>query len=289
MHFYQVIITGQEAGSRLDRIIRKQGITQSVIEKSLRKGLIKLNNMLANANDRLKEGDVINIDHTIKIQPPIRANNPKVDTKLLEEVKNNILYKDANIIAINKSNNIAVQGGSKIKHSIDTMLDHLCFELSVRPKLVHRLDKETSGILLIARNGKAAAILAEGFKNKTIKKQYIAVVIGRPKNRTGKIISSIEDSEALTHYEVLGTLNNEFSIMNLSPITGKKHQLRIHCQLLGCPILGDNKYGTKNKKPLHLHAYKILLNNLMKNKHLEFIAPIPSYIQTICKLAGVNI
>ncbi|AIL65203.1 Ribosomal large subunit pseudouridine synthase C [Rickettsiales bacterium Ac37b] len=289
MHFHQVLITEQEAGSRLDRVIRRQGITQAIIEKSLRKGLIKVNNMLALANDRLKEGDIINIDHTIKIQAPTSINHPQIDSKLLQQVKDSILYKDTNIIVLNKANNLAVQGGSKIKYSIDHMLDHLCFELSMRPKLVHRLDKETTGILLVARHAKAAAILAEHFKNKNIEKQYIAVIIGKPKNRVGKIVSTIDNSEALTHYKVLGSVNNEFSIVSLLPVTGKKHQLRIHCQLLGYPILGDKKYGVRSKKPLHLHAYKILLNNFMNNKSLEFIAPLPLYIQNMCELAGIKI
>lgn len=277
-----------EDGTRLDRIIRKQGITQAIIEKSLRKGLIKVGGLLVPTNYRLKEGDIITIDDSIKIDPPA-ITIPQVDLKLLKQLQESILYKDANIIVLNKANNIAVQGGSKIKHSIDCMLDHLCFELKMRPKLVHRLDKDTSGVLLIARHGKAAAILAEHFKNKNIEKQYIAVIVGTPKKHSGKIISIIDNNEALTHYKILGSINNDLSIISLSPITGKKHQLRIHCEQLGHPILGDDKYGVKSKKPLHLHAYKISLNSFMNNKHMEFTAPLPLYIKNLCELAGVKI
>ena len=187
------------------------------------------------------------------------------------------------LIAINKPAGIAVQGGTKITRHIDAMLDELVYELQFRPKLVHRLDKETSGVLLLARNAFSAAVLAKSFRNREVEKTYWAIVSGVPKLRKGVIDIALqkkglvgkekmvvgEGLHAITRYVVVENAGSNASWLALYPETGRTHQLRAHCRAIGTPIMGDRKYGIldnisgsiPNVGKLHLHARELTTNH----------------------------
>ena len=213
-------------------------------------------------------------------------------------VNNDILYKDDDILAINKPAGISVQGGSKIEHHIDGILEHLQFGLEFRPQLVHRLDKDTSGVLLLARNPQSARRLTLAFKNREIKKSYVALVYGKFPKKSGTIkvpieqINNKEAKEAVTEYNTLWKgkfKENLLSVVEFIPLTGRKHQLRAHSFHLGCPIVGDKKYKIKNLiseeikmyiTNMCLHAREVGVPDL-EGITIRIKAPFPSHILKI--------
>jgi 23S rRNA pseudouridine955/2504/2580 synthase len=261
---------------RLDRYIRRvfPSATQGVIERYLRSGKIKVNESKAKSNDRIKNGDEITL--YIEVSQSIVAVKKFSDasialaTKLLVEY---LLLSTNEFIAINKPHNLAVQGGSKISISVDEAISYLNTTTGMNLKLVHRLDKGTSGILLIARSHDSAVILTKAFKEKLIGKTYYAVVCGHPKKSQGTLINYIGKDRsgifeivkelktgklAETSYSVLKE-NDNYSFVEFKPKTGRMHQLRVHSKILGCPILGDVKYGGLSYKRIMLHAKQIVI------------------------------
>lgn len=265
---------------RLDRYLKKlyPTITQGIIEKSLRSRKIKLNEQKTTASIRINSGDIIFIDLMLHEQYQIsrvqethfEPNIIALANKLLTEY---LLFSSDDILIINKPHNLAVQGGSKINLSIDHAILYLNHIQNTDYKLVHRLDKATSGILLIAKNYEAARKITEGFSNKLIKKTYIAVLSSVPKNSSGIISNKIEkiatrDGEKMalsasgklaeTLYTTLRE-NGKYALVEFTPLTGRMHQLRLHSQLLDCPIVGDVKYGGPKYQRMLLHALRITL------------------------------
>ncbi len=214
---------------------------------------------------------------------------PNNNYKLKSELLRNKIFEDENILVLNKPANLAVQGGSKVQISVDQLFDY---------RLTHRIDKDTSGILILAKNQKIAANLIEKFKYKKIWKTYLAIIIGRPKKLRGKISTPIYNEHkgkqaALTEYEIIDYVGNELSFAALYPITGRKHQIRIHLKDLNCPILGDGKYGGKNAfknnlhNKIHLHAYKLEIDNYLGKKKI-FTAEMPDKFRESMNLLGFN-
>lgn len=302
------IVTEENHNIRLDRLLRRTfpSISQASIEKSLRKKLIKLNNKKSKSSTRVAIGDEIILADIILNN--INKKSPKKIIQILssdiEQLKEAIIYKDDDIIVLNKQSGLAVQGGSKIVKNIDVILEYLKFEYSERPKLVHRLDKDTSGVLLIARKTHIAAKLSEMFKNKTIEKFYWAIVKGNPKKTEGKITNMIYNKnknpldksknpkEAITYFKTLNYIHDTISLLEMNPITGRTHQLRIHALDLGTPIIGDKKYGIDNKiegidYKLHLHARKLIIRNF-NGRDLEFVAPLPDHMKKTFDHFGLN-
>ncbi len=298
---YKVIpVTQDEDGSRLDRVIHKKHpyLTQGIIEKSLRKKLILVNQQKAVAKYRLNLGDYLQVSSNL-IKDNYSNYKPKkqISPEQIKIITDNIIYRDADLIAINKPAGLAVQGGSKIKTSIDDIMPKMLEQddtwRSGKPihKLVHRLDKETSGVLLIALNNKTARELAHAFKHHLIEKKYLAILTGCIKVNNGKISSTIkkefnktpEEENAITNYKVIAK-KSKSSYVEFRPITGKTHQLRLHALELGYPILGDNKYdsnlSTKSTK-LHLHAAEISIPH--NGNILKLSAEIPSYFKKSLK------
>ena len=181
-------------------------------------------------------------------------------------LKKSIIFSDINFFIINKWNKIAVQGGSGLKTNLDDMLYHSNL-FDSRPLLVHRLDRDTSGILIFALNRQSAKHFSDLFSNREINKTYEAIIIGCPNDNEGVMNNDIEEDDqrhsAETKYKVIKRLSEDLTHIELTPTTGRKHQLRIHCKLNGFPILGDNKYYLpvskvyKNENNLFLHAKKI--------------------------------
>ena len=276
---------------RIDRYLRGllPGVTQSFIERLLRRGEILLNNTKAKSSTRVSNGDVLSIKHVDRIVLREKEIRELRHMPLLDLINSSILYEDQSIIAINKPAGVSVQGGSKVKVSISDLLDR------IKPgeccRIVHRLDKDTSGVLVLARNLDVARYLAREFRERRVQKEYIAVIRGVPQSASGEVSTPIfckaqsatgeriVEKEAKTFFSVVRVLG-DFAVVLLRPVTGRKHQLRIHMSQIGCPIVGDNKYckcGLTEKGMLHLHA-SLLTFELMGRK-LGIAANMPSYME----------
>ena len=213
-----------------------------------------------------------------------------------------VLYRDEAVIVLDKPPGLAVQGGTATERHVDGLLDSLRFGNPERPRLVHRLDKETSGILVIARTAAAAAFLTRAFREKTTRKTYWAVVVGRPKLARGRIDLPLakmaghggervrpdieEGRRAVTYYQVIDSAGTQASWLALMPVTGRTHQLRVHCAAIGTPILGDAKYGeaaahladVPGSRILHLHARRLSVPHPLGGT-LEVTAPLPPHMR----------
>ncbi len=293
-------VTKDEAGSRLDRVIHKKYpyLNQGRIEKALRAKLIIVNQHKVASNYRLSLGDYLQISSSL-IQEDYSQDKKHVSLAQIKLITDNIIYRDGDLIVINKPAGLAVQGGSKIKTSIDDIMPEVLqsmdtwYENKPTHKLVHRLDKETSGILLIALNNYTAQELALNFKNRNVEKKYIAIVRGRVRSNNGQISTiidredrNLDENNAVTNYRVLSR-SSQASLIEFKPITGKTHQLRLHALELGFPILGDSKYddnyGDNGEKNLHLHAAEMIMP--YQEAMLKLKVELPEYfLNTIKKL-----
>lgn len=315
-------IPPQEEDVRLDRYLRRKftALTQGAIEKALRKGGIKVNNQKISASYRLKAGDQILLSEQLllsftstpspnpKSTPSINASLNHKKVQLIETLEKNILLKNEDVIVFNKPPGVAVQGGSKIQLSLDDVLDAFTYGQTERPKLVHRLDRDTSGILVVARHTQAARLLTQAFREHQIEKYYLAVLAGTPHPHSGTInfpIEKLSSSEkntqervqkspsfserAVTHYRVVDYLSDIISLVELNPITGKTHQLRVHTKGLGTPIVGDGKYGGRAaflehaESRLHLHAFSLKFPGIKQIPPFFVKAPLPPHIKKTLK------
>ncbi len=291
---------------RLDRYLKRifPSLTQGVIEKYLRAGRIKVNSKKAKSNLRIDNNDKLQVfvdlpKNTVNQEKKIYSQNTMaLAQKILDEY---LVHKTVEFIAVNKPEGLAVQGGSKIKLSVDDALQYLNETNNTNYKLVHRLDKNTSGVLLIATSATNARILTEAFKELKIKKVYLAIVSGKPKLPKGKIANyldkiRIDDKElvsvveeggkyAETYYEVLESKRDK-SLIQFMPTTGRMHQLRVHASSgLECPIIGDVKYSGKKFSRMLLHAHKITLSKEIFGKEYKIECQAsPTFFFTIDKL-----
>ena len=276
-----------DADIRVDRWFRRHfpDLKHGRLEKLLRTGQIRVDGGRVKASTRLEAGQVLRI-------PPLgsvsgtdrRPGHQNVSDKDRAWIKSLILHEDADLIALNKPPGIAVQGGSGVGRHIDGLLAGLVRPGEERPKLVHRLDRDTSGVLLVARRASIAARLGEVFRGRDAKKSYWALVAGVPSPREGTLNDALVKSagrdgyekvvadaamgkSAVTDYRVIDAAGRKVAWLLLHPRTGRTHQLRVHCAGMGTPIAGDRKYGgdqavldgTPNPGVLHLHARAIVL------------------------------
>ena len=302
MSFKKILIKSQDHEKRLSAFLLKYyNINYNILNQLIRKKKIKINGQKIDTRYILKSQDLLFIDEQILTKKDLQKPQKKQYQPTKEEIKqiiDSIIYKDDNLIAIDKPCNVATQGGSKIDFNIDSVLPFLKFEQLQTPMLVHRLDRATSGVLLLARNNKSVQILTDQFRQKTIEKSYLALVKGIPKQQSGKIdipllkkyqnnqekvYKDLENGKkAVTFYKVIKEYQ-DYCLLELKPITGRTHQIRVHLKEIGYPIIGDFKYAGNNgafiedSKRLHLHAYKIKLNDffgkkieIIAKKHLDF-------------------
>lgn len=310
-------ITASDADQRLDRWFRKRfpHLTHGRLEKLLRTGQVRIDGRRAKAADRLEAGQVVRV-------PPLgEGNEPRAESGLpagprpvserdAEALRQAVLFKDADVIVINKPAGLAVQGGTGLDTNVDALLDALRFDAPERPRLVHRLDRDTSGCLVLARSQAAARKLAEAFRDKTARKVYWAVTVGAPKLNEGRIDAPLakqsvaatgrraservqvdeEGKRAVTYYAVVERAHNKAAWLALMPVTGRTHQLRAHCVALGTPILGDGKYAgakayfARESLPnqLHLHARSIRIPHPTRGV-INVTAPLPPHMQKTWK------
>ena len=276
---------------RIDRWVKKKifNIPQSLIEKSLRQGKIKVNNLIVKSAYKLKYKDKI---YLYNFNPETTFLNKKkyVPTKRdIHSSESFIIENNENFVVINKPPGLPVQGGTKSnKNLVDNLSNSEVFKNS-KPYIVHRIDKDTSGILIIAKTRKFAQLLTSLFRIRKIYKTYLAICYGSLEKNSGELINDLTRYEgkkkiienAKTIYNVIDK-NNFCSLISLNPITGRKHQIRKQLSMIGNPVLGDNKYNFETKgKKLMLHAYsiKFMINDIKYNYKVKY----PDYFQKVMK------
>ena len=277
----------EDDGLRLDRWFHRNvpNMPFTIVAKLARKGQIRIDSKRVKINSK--------VTYNQKIRTPIieyqnQRQISDIKPNNFEDIKNkifnSIIHEDEYIIALNKPYDLCVQDGSNVKISIDRVLKLLGFKYH----LVHRIDKETTGLLIIAKNATVAAEISELFRGKKINKSYLSVLCGIPKSQQGIIESKInvldKKYDAKTQFKVISKYKSILSLVKFTPLTGRKHQIRIHSKSIDCPILGDNKhFNFKSKQEiqksnyLHLHSY--LLNFNLYNKNYMLKAKIPKHFQ----------
>ena len=322
----EISVEEDEVDCRLSTWIKRNDrrLTFNSVNTLCRKGLIKVNGIKAKASYRLVMGDVITIPNPA-LSVTDYGSTPKIDSKLAKLLLEAIILKDEHLIAINKPEGLASQGGSSqgTRH-VDAYKFTLQFGAKDPPRLIHRLDKETSGILLLARDVKTASAFANLFRAKQVEKVYWALVEGVPKKEKGILESYIGDvdiwkpsinlglieqkkssqynankKKSLTFYKVIEKIGSKYAWLELKPATGRTHQLRIHCTELGNPIVGDRKYKSsedKNSqdlpysfKKLFLHARCVNFVHPISKKMTKIEAPLPRHMGLVWKHFGWKI
>src|SRR5580704_2862202 len=309
-------IEQDDDGIRLDRWFSRHypALTHGRLEKLLRKGEVRLD------GKRAKSADRVIVGQTMRLPPQVIHDKTEARPKAVQQVRTSrnlqdaILYMDKNLFVLNKPAGLATQGGSGLTEHVDGMLDQLMYEKTVRPKLVHRLDKDTSGVLLIARTAQAASGLSTSLASRDASKIYWALVKGVPEQKRGVIkaalakegtrgqnerMTILDEAEegakfALTEYAVMGQAGTEFSWIAARPVTGRTHQIRVHLASLGTPIIGDFKYGGVDARgkgaiadKLHLHARSIDIAR-PDGGRLQVVAPLSPHMLKSWALLGFD-
>jgi 23S rRNA pseudouridine955/2504/2580 synthase len=310
-----VTVTPDESGMRVDRFFeaRFPGLSFSHIQRIIRKGEVRVNGKRAQPKDRLEAGQSVRI-------PPLRLDAPKPERagseaeKTRAFLKSITLYEDADVLVLNKPMGLAVQGGSGTTRHIDGMLDALRDRQGQKPRLVHRLDKDTAGCLLVAKTRFAATSLAKNFRTRSARKIYWALVAGVPKPKQGRISTFLAKEEraddsvmriaahgdegashAVTYYAVVETAAQRLAWISLKPVTGRTHQLRAHMDHIRHPIVGDPKYFNKEnwelpggiQQRLHLLARRLVIPH-PRGGTIDVTAPLPAHMQQSWNLLGFD-
>ena len=288
------IVEHSYEGIRIDKWIRNYlgNVPQGLIEKSLRAGKIKLNKKKTKSSTKLKDKDIINV-YNLKFEDNIIQKKIKFkpSNEVIKENEDLIIDDNENFIVVNKESGIAVQGGTKSKKNLIDIFSKSKIFANSKPYSVHRLDKDTSGVFLIAKNRDTAKLFTSLFRLRKIHKTYLAICYGEIESNKGVFDQDlirydgnkkiIENSKTI--FKVLDK-NSSCSLLEMNPITGRKHQLRKQLSLIGHPIYGDDKYTfeknfkTKNKE-LMLHSYKIKF--IINNKKYTYKALLPKYFKKI--------
>jgi 23S rRNA pseudouridine955/2504/2580 synthase len=310
------VVTADETNMRVDRFLeaRFPGLSFSHIQRIVRKGELRVNGKRADSKDRLEEGQSVRI-------PPLRLDAPKVagalseaEGKTLDSLKEITLYEDDDVLVLNKPAGLAVQGGSGITRHIDQMLEVMRDAKGQKPRLVHRIDRETSGCLVVAKTRFAATALTGSFRHRSARKVYWALVVGVPKPKQGRISTYLakdegeEDtimrvaahgdegaSHAVTYYAVVEASASKLAWISLKPVTGRTHQLRAHMDHIGHPIVGDPKYFNKEnwqipgglQNRLHLLARRIVIPH-PRGGTIDVSAPLPPHMLQSWNLLGLE-
>lgn len=320
MSVEHLTVDADEAGVRLDRWVkrRRPGLTQGRIEKLLRTGQIRVDGARAKSNLRLEAGQDVRLPPEGDAPgsgPSPRAQNP-VSAQDAAFIRSLVIYEDDDLIALNKPPGLAVQGGSKTLRHIDGMAGALR-PGGPPPKLIHRLDRDTSGVLALAKTPAAAAHYAKAFQSHRAEKTYWALTIGTPVPAQGLIKGFLRKApagrsgdrelmvaarhgepgavHARTAYGVVAQAGARAAWVALRPLTGRTHQLRVHMAMAGTPILGDGKYGDTDRpapenlpKRLHLHAYQLVLPQRSRQNALTLTAPISEHMASSFAALGFD-
>jgi 23S rRNA pseudouridine955/2504/2580 synthase len=302
---------------RVDRFLeaRFPGLSFSHIQRVIRKGEVRVNGKRTQPNSRLTTGQSVRIPPLRLDAPKQRAEGSAADEATRAFLKSIILYEDADVLVLNKPMGLAVQGGSGTTRHVDGMLEALRDGHGVRPRLVHRLDKDTAGCLLVARTRFAAAALGKTFRSRSARKIYWALCAGVPRPRQGRISTFLakderEDesimriarhgdegaSHAVTYYAVVETAGPSLAWVSLKPTTGRTHQLRAHMAHIGHPIVGDPKYFAREnwqlpggmQDRLQLLARRIVVPHPRGAAVIDVTAPLPPHMRQSWNLLGLD-
>lgn len=303
------LVAPGETEMRLDRWFRLHypDLGHGRLQKLLRTGQVRVDGRRVKANARLQAGSEVRIpplgDRPDGGTPRTPASRPGLSEADAAFIQSLVIYRDDDVIAINKPPGLAVQGGTGTRRHIDGMLDGLRFGAEETPRLIHRLDRDTSGVLLIGRSRASTAALGKIFRSREARKVYWAILVGIPEVRSGRIDLAIaklpgksgermmvdqdEGQRAITYYRVLETAGRRLARVALWPWTGRTHQLRVHCAAIGCPVLGDGKYGGQEafvaghglSRKLHLHAREISIPRPETGKPLIVRAELPDHMK----------
>lgn len=305
-----VDVAEDDAGMRLDRWLRREfpDVPFGALSKVVRTGQVRVDGARAKLDTRLSPGQTVRLPPmTVAERPaPPRAEG---DAAALEAMT---IHRDAAVVVLDKPYGLAVQGGSGVTRHVDAMLEAWRDRKGRKPRLVHRLDRETTGVLVVALTRSAAAFLAEAFRGRDAHKTYLALVRGHPSPPEGRIATWLardpsdpermavlrertkDAQRAVTTYETLDRAG-QFSLLGLSPVTGRTHQLRVHCAHMGTPIVGDPKYfnvenwalpgGLQNR--LHLHARRIVVPHPAGGT-LDVSAPLSPHLRQALSVLGLD-
>lgn len=316
-----ITVRGSEDGMRLDRWFRVHfpEVAYTYLQKLLRSGQVRVDGKRAQANDRLNAGAELRVPkiarEPVARKPSLKAP-PGVSKGDRDAIERMILFEDDEVVVLNKPFGLAVQGGTGTKKHLDGMLAGMADRFGDRPRLVHRLDRDTTGVLLVAKTRDAAAKLGRIFQTRSAAKTYWALIKGVPKPPQGKIEAALvkasgpdgdrvrkalpgEQKEAMhatTHYSVIDRVAHKVSWVSLKPVTGRQHQLRAHMASIDCPIVGDNKYGGDQvmidsgmASKLHLHARRLVIPHPIPGKpKIDVTAPLPEHIKASFALLGLD-
>lgn len=297
-----ITVKVDDDGVRLDRWFKRyySDVPHGRLQKWIRTKQVKVDGKRVQADTRLAVGQEVRVPPYVRDGSQVESASyilTDEDRTLLESI---VIYQDDDLIVVNKPAGLPVQGGSGVKRSLDDLLVGFCLSHDdEKPRLVHRLDKDTSGVLVLARHREAAQQLASAFKHKSLQKTYIALVHGIPDIYDGtitfplskqgvagheKVVVDVEHGQrAKTHYMLLDKAGN-IGLLKLEPVTGRTHQLRVHTQMLGCPIIGDGKYGGQDafvdglSGKMHLHAWRLEIPEF-RGKRRVFEAVFPEHMQ----------
>lgn len=300
----------QDDGQRLDRWIKKNvpGLPYVLALKFMRKGQIRVDGKRAKNDTRLSEGQEIRL-------PPFKPGQTSMATFTSHKddaqmMKSIVIYDDGDIVAINKPHGLASQGGKNIARHVDGLTEHLADKKGQRPLLLHRLDRDTSGVLLMARKPETVRRLGKAFMSRDMKKVYWAVTIPAPERDTGQIDAPLnkgtglfkdmmvvdpkEGKHSLTLFKVMDRVGKQAAFVAFSPRTGRTHQIRVHAAHMGCPLLGDERYGKQDpdapiqSKRLHLHARSLRFKHPASGKPVTILAPLPKDLRETWKTLGLE-
>lgn len=285
---------------RLDRWFKAHypEIPHSRLEKFLRKGEVRVDGGRAKSNRRVAQGEIIRIPPLPESSSAKPAAAAPEDAAFINDL---VLYQDDAIIALNKPSGLAVQGGSRTRRHIDAMAGALAKD-GVAPRLVHRLDKDTAGLLILARTRRAAQLLGAAFKSHKIEKIYWAVTVGCPNPRQGRIDLPLTKASGISGHEKMvpdpgkgaKAAVTDFQLIEeagpaafvaLRPVTGRTHQLRAHMAAIACPILGDRKYGGEaaiiegTQSKLHLFCRSMTFVNPSSGRKMTLSAPLTGHMR----------
>ncbi len=311
-------IEADEAGMRLDRWFKLHfpGLAFGQLQKLLRSGQIRVDGGRVKSDTRIATGQSVRLPPQLsgmsKEQPLTRNTiRDRGDYDVLQAM---LLHEDKKVLVFNKPAGLAVQGGSGVNRHVDSMLESMRSQKGEKPRLVHRIDRDTSGILVVARTRSAAAELTKAFRHRTTEKTYWAICKGVPRKREGQISTWLvkertpegdimrvakhgepDADHAVSKYRVIDNTGPTLSWLELQPVTGRTHQLRVHTQHLGHPIIGDPKYfDIENwefpggiQKRLHLHARRIRIPH-PDGGTLDVRAPLPPHMVQTFNLLGLD-
>ncbi len=320
-------VKATDSGIRLDRWLKANfpSLPHGLMQKLLRTGQIRVNGGRVKPDTRLDTGDEVKVrrlgdfsEADVKggegvERPSLRAPQgvSKADRTFIENL---ILYEDDEMLVLNKPYGIAVQGGTNTKRHIDGMLAGMENRFGDRPRLVHRLDRDTSGVLLVAKTRAAASSLGRLFQTRSVQKIYWALLKGIPKPPQGKVEAALVKASgpdgdkvrkalpgeqdvaqgAVTHYSVIDRVSTKLAWVSLKPVTGRQHQLRAHMSIIGNPIVGDQKYEGHEGLPvdglemkLHLHARRLIVPR-GKGAPLDVTAPLPDHMRASWEMLGLD-